>query len=50
MNNKNMAVKLNHRCRIADKMLLHKKVQNVSFLETFRGGGRNDVISSKTKG
>ncbi len=38
MNNKNMAAKLNHRCRIAGKILLHKKVQNVSFLETFRGG------------
>lgn len=45
-----MATKLNLRCRIAGKILLHKKVQNVSFLETFRGGGRNDAISSKTKG
>lgn len=30
MNNKNMATKLNLRCRIAGKTLSHKKVQNVA--------------------
>ena len=44
-----MATKLKFKCHFRVKKLLHKKVQNVSFLETFRRG-RNDVISSKTKG
>lgn len=50
MNNKNMAAKLNLRCRIAGKMLLHKKVQNVAFLGTIQNRKRVKYIPENNKG